>query len=305
MYQPDNKNWGKGRRHHLLDTLEKWTDQIDPHEYQIETADVEGWYTDVFSVWNMKNECIWFMGNVPMSKVTKIPDDGFEIKFLVDGHQIKRQSVARALINPISSWSLGVKASKHEYGLRLTNNRGITGTYSGQKISIVKGETLVWHPRSIVDGHAINERIYIKEHQGTIDAPLKELCPKRNHVNEYHDYACWFSFKEIAYQSCRYCNNLWIREGKYPYKRLEHPPWNLMRKIKEGVIQSAFLLHLPNAEIFWDPSYSTWYFESFNQNSKHINSTTNPKDIPSYPQEQPDKILDTLKEISDAAHPTY
>lgn len=306
MYQPNKKFWGKNRHPQTIKILKKWTDQLDPHEYQIATADKEDWYGGMFSICNMNDEIVWFKDQKPVSIVTLHDDGRIEIKFLIGGHEIREQSFARAIISPISSWKLGVRASKTAYNLRINRSRNIIGTYNGQRISIIAGQTLVCHPRRHIDGHLHEERLYIKESLGTVDGPKEhELCPKRNHVDEYHDYTCWFSFKKLAYQSCRYCNNLWVKEDIHEYKKIEHPPWHLMRMIKNGSIQTPFLLAMPNTEIFYDPTYDNWHYESFHGTSKHMNSAQDDKNIPDYPAVQPDQVLDTLKEIQDAINPAY
>ena len=293
MYNPNNKFWGKNRNKFTQDSIDNWLKTVDPHKYQVATADIQGWYSNVYSILNMKDRCVWFVKETPLSIVTKKNDSSVEIRFLIGGHKITNKRLAQSLISPISSWHLGVRAIKDGYNLKIRRGLSKTGAHVGQKISIIEGQTLVFTPRRNIDGNLVEEQIYIKELQGTKDGPTtKELCPERNYVDQYHDYTCWYSFDKLAYQSCRYCNNLWIQEKDQKYHKLEHPPWNIIRKIKNGSMLKKFLLHLPNAEIFWDDRYDNFYYESFNPNSTKMKNSNNDNLIPSYPTEP--KINDTL-----------
>ena len=291
MYDKTIEGGGVDHRPYTWERIEEYTTNLNLTKYQLGTVDLEEYWSGIFSVLDMNGDCFWFKKDRLLLQYTKRSDTMQEIKFLVDGKNIFSPTEARALIKPINSWYLGARSRGDSgYELKLTDH--VLGLYQGQRLRIIKGQTLVYEPADYQIKKP--EKIYIRE--DVADAagpPSAQQCPKRDPGN-FHEYAVWYRFKEKGYQSCRYCNNLYgLKWGVW--HKLHHRPWHIASDIKLGYGHELFMNSLPGAEIYYDQFHNKFHTpQERKENSMLLYTKEHMTDefIPSYPA--------TTKELEDA-----
>lgn len=272
-------------------SIKNWLKTIDTSIYRRYTADTESYYAGTFSIWRKKdNVCVWFRETLPIFEYRhwEKTDDTrarVELTWLINGTDITSPSFASSMLKPIGSYLIRIRVNKPlGYKIVVASARDTTGAHQGETLFIVKGQTLVYETK-VFGTPPQDTNVYIKEMQGTKEGPIEEKCPQTR--GKPHDYTIWYSFEERAYQSCRKCNNLWIRRTKEGiWEKLNHPPWNVMRRIKSGNILLKFSLGLPGIDIFYDEYKDNYYFESFiafGGTHPYMRMLTKDTNVPSYP----------------------
>ncbi len=269
--------------------INKWLTALDTKNYNVDTAEEEGYYGTIRSILHKNGDWVIFDRLTPVLHIRKLPNAITETQFLLNGSDIDNQPLANAMTIGLSSYRVGIRKLEEGYCLNVSAQGAHTGNYSGQKITIRKGQTLVWE-KVLYGDDKRPEAIYIKELQGTETAPPKEVCPDRQ--GQLHEYVCWFSHKETAYQSCRYCYNLWSKSPRSPvYRLLEHAPWHIANEVKKGLMHERWFLSLPGTDIWWNPENKQWAWPQWNnylqKTTIHLLPNYNSDSIiPSYPATQ-------------------
>jgi len=210
--------------------LDAFTAPLDPHKYQIATAESHGWNT--WKVLDMyDNACFFFRGK----HIVTQPKGTNDFKIHVHAHEVYT-SLGSAL-EQCTSYGLTTYSDHLKFSFYARSSRAIVGARR-RRIPIRYGMTLTEHQGEWQDKRDIYPTI-----------PHNEPCGKKG----THNFITWFAFKGQSWTECNKCGmNLHRKNPTADHIRLHHQGWRMRNDLRDGKHHRSFRDRLPGTEIHYN-----------------------------------------------------
>lgn len=277
-------------------TITEWAETLNPLQYKTEYADsvisnASGLRCCFTQNWKMHI----FHKNTLIAEYHEDPD--FHKYTLLLDVTPDTEYRLKIFLRLFETYNLGLNIDKnHGYVIRdrshnswrLKNKvKNYSGNKSGKTIPLVKNHTYLYPKNDTITQGFIRQEDYT------------EKLPQTECKKEIHNFICWFSFEQEEYHTCIHCGETWHKNNLQNFERLHHAIWNIITKIRHGLISPKFFLSMPSAQIFSDDG-DRFYSEEYSScHKKWIMRNFSSIKIPAYKYDQETAELLTLQRYTE------